>query len=155
MSVRLPIKQVVLEGQTLSYSLTGLAMSEMAVYCYSNHSTDICYHFFLKELRVQLYNIYFIPKKANIKKKKKAPPTFEIGTLYLKTWQMKLAWKIVVWKLIVAKLFTSSSLDWAQGKENVNPTGSFLSLIFCFSMKSPRQSATWSKSCRQNRDNTL
>lgn len=46
-------------------------------------------------------------------------------------------------------VFTSSSLDCAQGKENVNPTGSFLSLIFCFSMKSPRQSATWSKSCRQ------
>lgn len=65
MSVRLPIKQVVLEGQTLSYSLTGLAMSEMAVYCYSNHSTDICYHFFLKELRVQLYNIYFIPNNNN------------------------------------------------------------------------------------------
>lgn len=47
-------------------------------------------------------------------------------------------------------LFTSSSLVWAQGKEKVNPTGSFLSLIFCFSIKSPRHSATWSNSCKRH-----
>lgn len=41
---------------------------------------------------------------------------------------------------------TSSSLVCWQGKEKVNPTGSFLSLMLCFSMKSPRHSATWSNS---------
>lgn len=42
--------------------------------------------------------------------------------------------------------FTSSSFVCWQGKEKVNPTGSFLSLMLCFSMKSPRHSATWSNS---------
>lgn len=42
--------------------------------------------------------------------------------------------------------FTSSSLVCWLGKENVNPTGSFLSLMLRFSMKSPRHSATWSNS---------
>lgn len=43
-------------------------------------------------------------------------------------------------------LVTSSNFVCWQGKEKVNPTGSFLSLILCFSMKSPRHSATWSNS---------
>lgn len=43
-------------------------------------------------------------------------------------------------------LITSSNLVCWQGKEKVNPTGSFLSLMLCFSMKSPRHSATWSNS---------
>lgn len=47
---------------------------------------------------------------------------------------------------------TSSSLVCWHGNENVNPTGSFLSLILCFSMKSPRHSATWSKSWKPGRD---
>ena len=44
--------------------------------------------------------------------------------------------------LIIPERLTSSILDCRQGKENVNPTGNFLSLIFFFSMKSPRHSAT-------------
>lgn len=43
-------------------------------------------------------------------------------------------------------LVTSSNFVCWQGKEKVNPTGSFLSLMLCFSMKSPRHSATWSNS---------
>lgn len=43
-------------------------------------------------------------------------------------------------------MFTSSNLVCWQGKEKVKPTGSFLSLMLCFSMKSPRHSATWSNS---------
>lgn len=49
--------------------------------------------------------------------------------------------------------FTSSNFVCWQGKEKVNPTGSFLSLMLCFSMKSPRHSATWSNSwSRRERD---
>lgn len=44
-------------------------------------------------------------------------------------------------------LLTSSNFVCWQGKEKVKPTGSFLSLMLCFSMKSPRHSATWSNSC--------
>lgn len=46
-------------------------------------------------------------------------------------------------------MFTSSSLVCRQGKEKVKPTGSFLSLMLCFSMKFPRHSATWSNSWRR------
>ncbi len=53
--------------------------------------------------------------------------------------------------LIIPERLTSSILDCRQGKENVNPTGNFLSLIFFFSMKSPRHSATWSKSWRKHK----
>lgn len=54
-------------------------------------------------------------------------------------------------KRIIRYFITSSNFVWAHGNENVNPTGSFLSLIFCFSMKSPRHSATWSNSCGKQR----
>lgn len=62
---------------------------------------------------------------------------------------------LITWQLFCVlrnlwNLLTSSSLVCRQGKENVNPTGSFLSLICCFSIKSPRHSATWSKSCKKN-----
>lgn len=46
-------------------------------------------------------------------------------------------------------MFTSFSLVCRQGKEKVKPTGSFLSLMSCFSMKFPRHSATWSNSWRR------
>ena len=60
-----------------------------------------------------------------------------------------------VGQMVLIDLLTSSSLVCAQGKENVNPTGSFLSLIFCFSMKSPRHSATWSNNCTDKNTNGL
>lgn len=48
--------------------------------------------------------------------------------------------------LSLFSLLTSSNFVCWQGKEKVKPTGSFLSLMLCFSMKSPRHSATWSNS---------
>ena len=57
----------------------------------------------------------------------------------------------LLWNTMIPECLTSSILDCRQGKENVNPTGNFLSLIFFFSMKSPRHSATWSKSWRKHK----